>query len=1214
MLNARYRIEGVLGTGGSGSVCKAFDVAENRTVAMKRLAMSKLATEKDILRAQALFEREYYVLAELAHPKIIRVYDYGVDDDGPYYTMEWLRGASLRSSSPLPVARACALVRDIASSLAILHSRRLVHRDVTPHNIFCAEEGGAKLIDFGAMTPIGVPKLVVGTPPFMAPECVDFQPVDGRTDLYSLGACLYYALTGSHAYAARSVRELPELWRKPPAWPSRLAPDVPEGLDRLILEMLSLQPAGRPDSAAEVFERLTTLVGLDADEAPTVARAYLASPALAGRRDRLARILRRTLRAARGKGSSVVITGEAGVGCSRLLDAAVLEAKVAGFTVLRAEAAQGRAVPFAALRSMARVLAEAEPEASRALTAHATEPPGPRAASRRRDARIHDMVEAIRDVADRRPVALAVDDVHLIDDESLAALALLASNAKGLRLFLLSTLDAGENRPHDAALALLLSSSTKVSLDPFSAEESRELLSSLFGEVPNLDIVAAVAHVNAVGNARALLDGAETLVEGGLATYAGGAWTLSGDPEAVGRALAQGVGTARRLEGITADARTLLAVLALDRDTSLSLVDYPELAFSGDRARSNQAISDLVRSGLVTLVDGECRFVREAHRREIALGLRDGERRTIHGRIADRCEAQGLDPIYAAFHHSHAGQSEAAGKALDRFRDYLEANPGDAIFRQPIVLDALEHILSSDGAFDDAFRIDHGAGMVMNAVYQGQPERAATRAAQALGRLSWLTALDDYHARPDLDVGARLGLAFGLATERCAAASNRGLDPVGALRRLCQVAITTAICARFMADPALLDVIPDLSPFAPLSPAVALAVRLVAAIGSLVRGKDMEGLRGVQSICVDLRGSSGEGLDALTRIALERSALGQLCTVEAEYATDSALAHIGDFSRMMPDFAESCRARYYLARGMPRESEASRKAFERLSVQSGVLQETRISELSTYLTLYALAGDVLALKRVLAAITEVAKTRPGWRFRVALAKSHLARSRGDFAAGLATLEAAMPELPGEHVDWTAFAALRVALVDLSGDGARAIELGRESLTWARAHGLFPAGIALSLALAFSARGDTAEAEAHFALGKSALEGRGAAGIHLGWCLEVGARIAAARGDRVAFIERVAECARLYRHGDNPILTARYDALMRADRSAVLRTDHVADQTATVVIGRRAADSSAADGSSGSLDESSSGSGVEGDPEPEAIALMVERTVAGNRFV
>src|SRR5207248_11530602 len=109
MSNVRYRIEGVLGAGGSGLVHKAFDEVERRFVAIKRLAPGAAATPADRHRQQALLEREFYVLAELAHPKVIRVYDYGIDDDGPYYTMEWLKGQRLRKLTPLPFQKACSL-------------------------------------------------------------------------------------------------------------------------------------------------------------------------------------------------------------------------------------------------------------------------------------------------------------------------------------------------------------------------------------------------------------------------------------------------------------------------------------------------------------------------------------------------------------------------------------------------------------------------------------------------------------------------------------------------------------------------------------------------------------------------------------------------------------------------------------------------------------------------------------------------------------------------------------------------------------------------------------------------------------------------------------------------------------------------------------------------------------------------------------------------
>src|SRR5262249_28078912 len=154
-------------------------------------------------RIVELFEREYHTLAQLAHPHIVRVYDYGIDTEGPFYTMELVDGGDLQQLAPLPWRRACAIARDVCSALSLLHARRLVPRDISPGNVRCGRDQRAKLLDFGALAPFGANKFLVGTPACCAPESVNLQPLDGRADLYGLGATLYYLLVGRHAYLAR---------------------------------------------------------------------------------------------------------------------------------------------------------------------------------------------------------------------------------------------------------------------------------------------------------------------------------------------------------------------------------------------------------------------------------------------------------------------------------------------------------------------------------------------------------------------------------------------------------------------------------------------------------------------------------------------------------------------------------------------------------------------------------------------------------------------------------------------------------------------------------------------------------------------------------------------------------------------------------------------------------------------------------------------------
>src|SRR5258708_4793878 len=243
-IGTRYRVNALLGRGGMAAVYRVTDTATQRQLALKQLAVPDSAPQRAEL--VALFEREFLTLVQLSHPRIIQVYEYGLDDAAPYYTMELLDGGDLRELSPLPWQDVCVLLSGVCSSLALIHSRRLVHRDVSPGNIRCTHDGEAKLIDFGAMTSARLAASVVGTPAFAAPEVVNALPLDGRTDLFSFGATLYFALTGRPPHPARNFSQLTALWKRALPAPSSVVADIPEALDALVMSLLCLEPAMRP--------------------------------------------------------------------------------------------------------------------------------------------------------------------------------------------------------------------------------------------------------------------------------------------------------------------------------------------------------------------------------------------------------------------------------------------------------------------------------------------------------------------------------------------------------------------------------------------------------------------------------------------------------------------------------------------------------------------------------------------------------------------------------------------------------------------------------------------------------------------------------------------------------------------------------------------------------------------------------------------------------
>jgi serine/threonine-protein kinase len=127
----RYVVQETIGRGGTAIVYRVVDESSGRALALKRLSV----VDDGRKGFGALFEREFHTLAQLSHPSVIEVYDYGLDGGVPYYTMELLDGGDLRERSPIPWKQACELLHDVCSSLALLHSRRLLHRDVGPRNI-----------------------------------------------------------------------------------------------------------------------------------------------------------------------------------------------------------------------------------------------------------------------------------------------------------------------------------------------------------------------------------------------------------------------------------------------------------------------------------------------------------------------------------------------------------------------------------------------------------------------------------------------------------------------------------------------------------------------------------------------------------------------------------------------------------------------------------------------------------------------------------------------------------------------------------------------------------------------------------------------------------------------------------------------------------------------------------------------------------------------
>jgi len=266
-----YSIAERVGFGGFGIVYRATHELMKREAAVKILSPA-FARDPD---TRERFVREARLASALEHPGIVKVFDAGLDGDVFYIAMEFVRGTDLaelveEKGRPDP-AEAVRIVASTCSALQAAHEAGILHRDIKPENILISGDGEVKLTDFGiarrlqASTVLTRTGGLVGTPGYVAPELVEGKQGDERSDIYSLGATLYFLLTGSHPYAGEHpmmVLFYRRAEQVPPA--VDIAPDVPQPLSDIAARMLAKSPAERYPSAEAVARDLRSY--LDGDE------------------------------------------------------------------------------------------------------------------------------------------------------------------------------------------------------------------------------------------------------------------------------------------------------------------------------------------------------------------------------------------------------------------------------------------------------------------------------------------------------------------------------------------------------------------------------------------------------------------------------------------------------------------------------------------------------------------------------------------------------------------------------------------------------------------------------------------------------------------------------------------------------------------------------------------------------------------------------------
>lgn len=1171
----RYLLGDHLGDGGMADVTRAFDRVTQRHVALKRLRARGL--DRNTAFSIRLFEREFQVLSELAHPRVVEAYDYGIVDGLPHYSMELLEGGDLHDLAPMGVKQVCQVFRDVASVLALLHSRKLVYRDLNPRNIRCIAGGAAKLIDFGAMAVMGPTRNVIGTPGFVAPEVVHMQSLDGRADLYVLGCAMYFALTRRPPYMVRDFAQLKVAWTAQLPTASQYAPDVPKALDELLHDLLQLDPAFRPASAAEVMDRLSAIAALPDDDVLQVSGAYLVAPPLIDPQKTVQRVRGYLKKAQSGDGQSVVLAAPAGAGRTRMLEAVVLEAKLSGAVVVQADAGDARRGDYGVVERLANQLLEFVPEAmgiaelNVALLGHAlgqVRERFPEAALQtfadprdRRPAVQSALREWFVAVSDQQPYVVAVDDVDLIDEPSMTLIALLAAAIDKNSLCLLLTQIQDVDELAMPALKVLRDHARVLPLSVFSRKDTHALLSETFGDSNQLPLLTERLFDSSRGNARDLMQLAQYLVGNGTVRYEAGRWVLPQQLRECDLPSSAEEALSRVLDGLDEKSCELALLFAVSTRDGLSFEEGSSLLPGHGQRALLHAFSDLVVADVLQISGDVYRFSRSAWSRLLRDRASTQELAILHLRLADALEGEKGAEILRVHHLRHAGQvARALGEMVEfcaasvietatdeqAFHRFIETLPSNwnELFNWALE-EAERSGLSKRDAHMIRFRLSGCIGM--------SPDSNVAHQEALLSQLRHDVGLDIYATLEGemLDPDERLKKTFELAQARYDAAGEeeRVFSPLEALRPLAQALITAAslFVARF--DYHLLRSLPSLKPVESLSPALSVVQLLMEGIAHRMTGRNVLSETAYAEIvsCLDRPDHSGlQPTHAKYARAGVVKGLGMLDVVIGRERTLQRVAALQG-GALMQHGAGLIRMLHHYFQSEPKQGDLLRRQLALLKIESSAMQMLEGAHLPPEVIAHAAACDLSRLKEVLLEMEAYAERYPGWQPIIHYGRGELSRLRGDFRDAEAHFQQGMALCSaGEHQIWTNLAGARIAaLVGLERPD-EAVELAQKYRSEAEAAGqgqnVFFIRAPQVSALMHCGRVEDARVEADALI--ASMKELKVGGLLLGAAFEVSAQVAIVEGRREAASALINECAVTLRAQTNRLGHTRCDRLRR----------------------------------------------------------------------
>jgi tetratricopeptide (TPR) repeat protein len=689
ILNNRYELGAELGRGGMGAVYRAHDSVLDRDVAVKLLSESGLGTEG---RERML--REAQAIAKLNHPNIVQVHDAGQLDGTPFIVMELVEGTSLHDHPPQGFEAIAAVARQICAALEHAHSHGIIHRDLKPENVLIGPDGTAKLMDFGLARSVAsrmtVEGQITGTVFYLAPEIALGHGIDGRADLYSLGVMLYELAAGILPFADGDPLAIISQHLHASVVPPRAHREgIPPALNALILRLLSKRPEDRPASAAEVTQALEDLeVGevfdLEVHELSLLDRFVRGR--LVGRDRELAEARAFWQRASQGQGQVLLVSGEAGVGKTRLVRELATWVELSRGSALVGECYAEGGAPYAPIAQMIRaalkvsldlslptpVLADLATISPDLRTLHADLPSNQPLDPQAEKQRLFESVTAMcMSLADQTPLMLILDDAHWADGGTLSLLRHLARRLRQTRTLVVAAyreIELDEALPltellHDLDRERL---ANRIKLTRLDRQGTHELLAALFREEITPEFLNGI-YRETEGNPFFIEEVCRALIDSGKLYFADGRWHRPGIeemeiPQSVRLAVQARV---RRLPETTQETLQLAATFGREFEyqtlSHASDLDEQMLIDALERAQHAQLIEELS-----TRRDVSFSFTHALIPSTLYEGISALRRRPMHRRAAESIEALRPHDYESLAHHFAAAGDRV--RAIDYYR------------------------------------------------------------------------------------------------------------------------------------------------------------------------------------------------------------------------------------------------------------------------------------------------------------------------------------------------------------------------------------------------------------------------------------------------------------------------------------------------------------------------------------------------------------------